>query len=233
LGFLQAAQAICLIATIATNAMRLPLAAIHDECRAMTKPFSPACERNSAPILAVLRGVLRHRTRILEIGSGTGQHAVHFASHLPHLQWHTSDLAENHPGIHAWLEEAALDNVAPPVVLDMQAPDWPDIAFDAAFTANTAHIMAWPQVETMFAGIAARLPPDGLFCVYGPFNYEGRFTGQGNADFDAALWAAAPHRGLRDIEAVTSLAGEQGLVLQADNAMPSDNRLLVFARAAA
>ena len=198
----------------------------------MSKPFSPACERNSAPILAVLRGVLRNASSVLEIGSGTGQHAVHFARHLQHLQWHASDLPENHPGIHAWLEEAELDNVLPPVALDMQSPVWPGIAFDAAFTANTAHIMSWPQVETMIAGVAARLPPGGLFCIYGPFNYEGRFTGQGNADFDAALKAAVPHRGLRDFEAVVTVAAAHGMTLQADNAMPADNRLLVFGRTA-
>ncbi len=198
----------------------------------MNKPFSEACERNREPILAVLRNVLRHCRSVLEIGSGTGQHAVHFGSHLPHLQWQTSDLAENHPGIDAWIDAAKPGNVLAPIALDMAAPAWPQRRFDAVYTANTCHIMSWPQVETMMAGVACVLEPAGVFCIYGPFNYNGACTSEGNARFDAALRQQAPHRGIRDIEAMTSLAARNGWYLQADHAMPANNRLLLFAGAA-
>ncbi len=214
----------------------------------MNKPFSPACERNQDPILAILRTVLPCPVAIgdapsacgaagvpdvldvLEIGSGTGQHAVHFARHLPYLRWQTSDLPENHPGIEAWRTDAALENVLSPLSLDMQRPVWPGRRFDAVYSANTAHIMSWQQVETMIAGVAGMLVPDGRFCLYGPFKYEGNHTSAGNATFDAALRADAPHRGIRDIEDVRARALAAGLILQADHAMPANNRLLVFVR---
>lgn len=194
----------------------------------MTKPFSAACERNRDPILAHLRSILADRRRVLEIGSGTGQHAVYFGQHLPHLAWQASDLPDNLAGIHAWLDEAALPNVLPPVGLDMSAPAWPAASFDAVYSANTAHIMSWPQVQVMLAGVAALLPIGGVFCLYGPFNVDGRPTSEGNARFDAALRVDVPHRGLRDLEAVQAEAALHGLPLQADHPMPSNNRLLVF-----
>jgi cyclopropane fatty-acyl-phospholipid synthase-like methyltransferase len=196
----------------------------------MNKQFSSACERNRQPILDVLKIELATCTRVLEIGSGTGQHAVFFAAQLPQLIWQTSDLAQNHPSIQAWMEEAKLPNVLPPIVLDMAQPVWPSEGFDAVFTANTCHIMAWPQVESMFAGAAHILPPGRKLCVYGPFNYAGKFTSPGNAQFDASLRAQAPHMGIRDIEAMQSLAHAQGFVMQADHAMPANNRLLVWQR---
>lgn len=193
-------------------------------------PSSPACERNREPILGVLRSVLADARSVLEIGSGTGQHAVHFACHLPHLHWQTSDLPDNHAGIEAWRRHAALDNLAAPVVLDMQAPDWPAGSFDAVFSANTAHIMSWPQVQTMFAGVAGLLPAGGLFCLYGPFRYGGAFTSEGNAVFDAALRADSAQRGIRDIEAIDALAALHELPRVADHDLPANNRLLVFRR---
>lgn len=194
----------------------------------MTKQFSAACARNQEPILAHLRTVLIDTTRLLEIGSGSGQHAVFFGAHLPAIIWQTSDLPQNHASILAWQREADLPNVLPPLALDMGAPDWPTASFDAVFSANTCHIMAWPQVQQMFAGVGTLLPSGGLLCVYGPFNYGGQFTSAGNAQFDAALRQQAPHRGLRDFEAVDRLAIAAGLVLQADHAMPANNRLLVW-----
>jgi hypothetical protein len=190
------------------------------------KAFSPACERNREPILAVLRSLFADRKRVLEIGSGTGQHAVHFAAHLPHLQWQTSDLPENHAGICAWLNEARLPNLLPPLSLDASTPDWPSFEWDAVFTANTCHIMSWREVEGMFAGVGPGLPPGGKLAIYGPFNYGGRFTGPGNAQFDMSLRAGNPLRGIRDFEAVDTLARGHGLVLLDDVAMPADNRLL-------
>jgi SAM-dependent methyltransferase len=194
----------------------------------LDKPFSPASERNREPILAVLRSLFADRRRVLEIGSGTGQHAVYFAAHLPHLQWQTSDLPENHPGIKAWLDDAQLPNLLPPLSLDAAAPAWPAYDWDAVFTANTCHIMSWEEVEAMFAGIGRGMPPGGRLAIYGPFNYGGRFTGPGNARFDTSLRAADPHRGIRDFEAIDALARRQGLRLTDDIAMPADNRLLAW-----
>ena len=196
------------------------------------KLFSAACERNRAPILAVLRTLFADRKRVLEIGSGTGQHAVHFAANLPHLQWQTSDLPENHPGIRAWLDEAGLPNLLPPLLLDAATPDWPSFEWDAVFTANTCHIMSWKEVEAMFAGVGRGLPPGGKLAVYGPFNYGGRYTGPGNAQFDASLRAGNPLRGIRDFEAVDALAKRHGFELTDDIPMPADNRLLAWQKTA-
>ena len=197
----------------------------------MSKQFSSASERNREPILAVLSTEMAASHQVLEVGSGTGQHAVFFAAHMPHLIWQTSDLAQNHASISAWIQEANLPNVLPPLLLDMEQPDWPVQTYDAVFTANTCHIMAWHQVENMFAGAAQRLNAGGKLCVYGPFNYAGKFTSDGNFQFDAALREKAPHMGIRDSEAVNALAQAQGLHLLADHAMPANNRLLVWQRA--
>ena len=196
----------------------------------MDKPFSLACERNRAPILAVLSTVLQSHCSVLEIGSGSGQHAVYFGGALPHLRWQTSDLMGNHDGIRTWLKDTALANVMAPIALDMTAPVWPTAVFDAVFTANTCHIMAWPEVETMFAGVGTLLAPGGVFCIYGPFNYQGTYTSAGNAHFDTVLKAGSPHRGIRDIEALLTLAESSGFYLQADHAMPANNRMLVLLR---
>ena len=182
------------------------------------KPYSEACERNREPILAVLQRVLAGSKKVLEIGSGTGQHAAYFAPALPHLTWQASDVAVHLPGIREWGVE--------PIELDVDGA-WPMIDADAAFSANTCHIMAWPQVERMFAGLGA-IATLKMFCLYGPFNYGGKFTSESNARFDAMLRARDPLSGLRDIEAIVTLAGKQGMVLQEDNAMPANNRLLVF-----
>jgi SAM-dependent methyltransferase len=197
----------------------------------MSKQFSSACERNREPILATLRELLATRTRVLEIGSGTGQHAVFFAAHLPHLEWQTSDLPHNHASIIAWQQDAQLHNVLPPLALDAAAAEWPAACFDAIFSANTCHIMAWHEVQAMFEGVGRVLLPGGVLCIYGPFNYGGAFTSASNAQFDASLRAQQPHMGIRDFDTVNALALAQGLTLQADHAMPANNRLLVWQRA--
>lgn len=192
------------------------------------KPHSAACERNREPILALLREVFADRRKVLEIGSGTGQHAVHFAAAMPWLQWQCSDRAENLPGIRAWCEEAALTNLPPALQLDVAADAWPVEKFDAIFSANTLHIMSWAEVELLFAGIARVLAAAGVVAIYGPFNIDGRFTSASNAAFDRSLKLAVPHRGIRDREAVEALAARHGLRLRADHAMPANNRTLVF-----
>lgn len=192
------------------------------------KPFSEACARNKEPILAILRQVLKNSKQVLEIGSGTGQHAVFFAAALPHLRWQTSDLAGNHSGIHAWIRASGLANVLTPCVLDVDAPVWPVPDMDAIFSANTVHIIAWPQVENLFGGVGRTLRVQGLFCLYGPFNYRGEYTSASNAQFDVWLKQRDARSGIRDFEAVDDLARQQGMVLQDDYAMPANNRILVW-----
>lgn len=192
------------------------------------KPFSQACENNKDPILGVLRESFVTARLVLEIGSGTGQHAVYFAAHLPHVIWQTSDLSENHPGILAWLEDAALSNLRPPLSVDVSQDEWGVDAVDGVFSANTAHIMSCPQVAAMFAGVGRVLKSGGIFCLYGPFNYQGRYTSDSNARFDQWLKARDPRSGIRDIEALTTLAEQHELTLTADHAMPANNRTLVW-----
>ncbi len=192
-------------------------------------PFSPAAERNRDPILAVLRPLLAQCRRVLEIGSGTGQHAVHFAAAMPHLVWQTSELPEQLPGLRMWLDDAALPNTPPPLVIDA-ARALPAGRWDAAFTSNTLHIMHWPQVEQLFAALPEALEDGAVFAAYGPFNRDGRFTSDSNARFDASLRADDPGRGIRDFEAVDRLARAAGLALLADHAMPANNRCLVWQR---
>lgn len=194
-------------------------------------PDAPATSRNREPILAVLREHFADRRRVLEIGSGTGQHAVHFAAALPHLEWQASDRCGNLPGIRAWLAEAALANTPPPIELDVARGPWPDGTFDAAFSANTLHIMAWSEVERMFAGLERVLATDARLVIYGPFNVGGEFTSASNAAFHADLGARAPHMGLRDLEAVDDLARSIGLAFVADIGMPANNRCVVWHRA--
>jgi SAM-dependent methyltransferase len=191
------------------------------------KPFAPACERNREPILTVLREHFADRRRVLEIGSGTGQHAVHFAAALPHLTWQASDRAANLPGIRMWLEEAALPNTPRPVELDVHGP-WPAEVFDAMFTANTLHIMGWDEVECLFDALPRVLGADAVVAVYGPFTYGGHFTSESNAAFDARLRAENPRQGIREFEAVEALSRRAGFTLVADHEMPANNRTLVF-----
>jgi hypothetical protein len=184
------------------------------------KPFSEASEHNRAPILGILKRVFSNSRFVLEIGSGTGQHAAYFAPELPHLVWQASDVAENLPGIREWVSDP------PPIELNVEK-EWPNLEADAVFSANTCHIMSWPQVERMFEGIG-KIPTLKIFCLYGPFNYGGKHTSESNARFDAMLRASDPSSGIRDLEKIKALAEREGLSLAEDNAMPANNRLLVF-----
>ncbi|WP_296249058.1 DUF938 domain-containing protein [uncultured Stenotrophomonas sp.] len=206
-----------------------------------SKPYSESCERNSAPILQVLQQHLGQARTVLEIGSGTGQHVVHFAAAMPWLRWQASDHCDYLPGIRQWLDEAALPNT--PVPLELQAvigeglqplpplPVHDGVAgFDAVFTANTLHIMGWEQVQALFAGLPSLMAPEGLLVAYGPFNYNGAFTSDSNRNFDGWLKARDPRSGIRDFEAVDALARAQQLELREDVAMPANNRCLVWRR---
>ena len=197
----------------------------------MDKPFAPSCERNKAPILQVLKPLYAGVSHVLEVGSGTGQHAAHFAAALPHLVWQCSDVPAQLPGMRLWLDEAALPNLPPPLALDV-GQGLPRGRFDAVFTANTLHIMGWSEVQRLVEGLAAVLTGNGLFTAYGPFNLGGRFTSEGNARFDAELRQADPRRGIRELEAVDALARAAGLQLLADEPMPANNRCVSWRRIA-
>lgn len=200
--------------------------------------WSEACERNRDPILAVLRRLLQDRQRVLEIGSGTGQHAEYFAAQLPHLQWQASDHPDYLPGIAERLAAAGLPNAPIPWQLQAVLAPVPGLAplpaaplgFDAVFSANTLHIMSWPHVQALFAGLPAVMADDALLCVYGPFNYNGNYSSESNREFDGWLKARDPASGIRDAEAVDALAAAQGLRLVDDVAMPANNRLRVWRR---
>lgn len=194
------------------------------------KPYSEACEQNKQPILAVLQEVFSQPGLIVEIGAGSGQHAVHFAHALPHLRWQPTDLAENLPGIELWLAEANLPNLNPPLELEVCRQPWPLTQAAGVFSANTTHIMAWSAVECLFTGVGQVLEPGGAFCLYGPFNYGGAYTSASNAEFDQWLRSWNPDGGLRDFEALDRLAAGNGLRLQHDYPMPANNRTLVWVR---
>jgi SAM-dependent methyltransferase len=190
--------------------------------------FSDACERNKGPILEVLRTAFAGRTRVVEIGSGTGQHAVHFARHLSYLSWQPTDRAEYLPDLAERIAAEGPPNLASPVELDVLQEPWPALRGDAVFSANTLHIMSWPAVEALFAGLPRVLVQGGVLAIYGPFKYGGRFTTGSNAAFDAMLRERDPESGVRDFEAVNALAESAGARLQADHAMPANNQLLVW-----
>jgi Protein of unknown function (DUF938) len=192
------------------------------------KTYSQACENNKNPILGVIREAFSQSLTVWEIGSGTGQHACYFASELPHLTWQPTDLPENHPGINAWRDEAQLANLNQPLVLDVTSPIWPCDGMDAVFTANTLHIMGWAYVEILFDRLKTYLNPLAKVCIYGPFNYNGNYTSDSNANFDLWLKNRDLLSGIRDFEAVMALAERAGLRLLKDNPMPANNRLLVL-----
>lgn len=216
------------------------------------KPYSEASERNKQPILDVLQRHLIGAARVLEIGSGTGQHAVHFAAGLPHLTWQPSDRPEHLDGIRQWVTEAALPNLRAPLPLwaeagqgacglassdastlqCLMADGGSPAGFDTVFTANTLHIMGWSEVEALFSGLPALLRDGPVKLIaYGPFNRDGKFTSQSNRDFDAWLKARDAKSGIRDMEAVDALARAQDFALTDDVAMPANNRTLVWQRA--
>lgn len=200
------------------------------------KPHSPSCDRNQDPILDVLRVHFADCREVLEIGSGTGQHAVHFAAAMPWLRWQCSDHADALPGIRLWLDDAALPNTPSPFELQAvlePAPGFspsPSGRYDAVFSANTLHIMGWPEVEVLFGALPQVLADDAMVAVYGPFNDRGAFTSDSNREFDGWLKARDLRSGIRDVEAVNALAEGIGLHRIADIAMPANNRMLVWRR---
>lgn len=192
------------------------------------KPYSQACENNKDPILSVLKRTLVTPGDLLEIGSGTGQHAVYFARHLSHICWQPTDLEINLAGIRAWLRDVHLSNLKQPIMLDVSRTRWPITRVDYVFSANAIHIMSWKMAENMMHGIKKMLQPGGKLVLYGPFNYAGYYTSPSNAQFDQWLKDRDIESGIRDFEAVNELAEKAGLSLSEDCEMPANNRTLVW-----
>ncbi len=192
--------------------------------------FSEASERNKDVILDVLREAFVQCSTVLEIGSGTGQHVVHFARQMSGLVWQPCDTSEYLGGLRARLDAEAPENVAGPVELDVRMNPWPVSGFDAIFSANTLHFMSWECVEQFFRGVGRALHENAVLCVYGPFRYGDEFTSASNANFDQYLRQSDPLRGIRDFEAVNALAEAEGLKLIKDVAMPANNQSLVWRR---
>jgi cyclopropane fatty-acyl-phospholipid synthase-like methyltransferase len=193
-------------------------------------PFSEACERNKGPILEVLRIAFADRAQVLEIGSGTGQHAVHFAAHLTHLVWQPTEQLAYLPDLASRVKLEGTRNLRQPTVLDVKQTVWPLRSVDAIYSANTLHIMGWTEVEALFRGVDAVLSPHGIVCVYGPFRYDGAYTSESNRDFDRMLKERDPLSGLRDLKELSTLAERYALRLRTDHDLPANNRLLEFVR---
>jgi len=189
------------------------------------KQYSEARRQNQDPILSVIKPLLKHKSHILEVGSGTGQHAVYFARQMPHLHWQTSDRPDYHPSINAWLSEAKLNNISTPISLDV-TEQWPNLSVDAIFSANTCHIMNWQMVECFFAGVGQLLKLNEDFLLYGPFNYNGSYTSSSNANFDVWLKQQNPQSSIKHFEDLDKLALKANLTLVKDYPMPANNRLL-------
>jgi cyclopropane fatty-acyl-phospholipid synthase-like methyltransferase len=193
-------------------------------------PFSAACERNKDPILEVLRIRLAGRAQVLEIGSGTGQHAAYFARALDHLIWYPTEQLAYLGDLAERVKLEGSHNLRVPTLLDVRQAVWPVRSVDGIFTANTLHIMSWAEVTALFRGVGNVLAPGGVLCIYGPFRYAGRYTSDSNQEFDRMLQERDPQSGLRDIQAITPLAGQYGLRLDADHDLPANNRLLIYTK---
>ena len=198
----------------------------------MNKPFSQACENNKRHILDILKNALTNKKYVLEIGSGTGQHAVYFAKKMPYLTWQTSDLPVNHDGINQWIDADNLLNIKRPISINLadKSPSFKNYldTVDAIYSANTLHIVCWDYVENLFEIAEQTLPTDGLLCIYGPLKYQGEFTSDSNANFDIWLKDRNPVSGVRDFEKVISLARKCHFTLVHDIEMPANNRFLLF-----
>lgn len=192
------------------------------------KPYSESCEQNQDVILETIKPLLTNSKHVLEIGSGTGQHAVHFADAMPHLIWQTSDQIMYHDGIKQWLDDSNLNNTPPPIQLDVSNDPWPTIDIDTIFSANAVHIMSWQNVVDFMNHAGDLLSSEGQLILYGPFNYDNKYTSDSNARFDVWLKQNNPQSAIRDFEAMNKLAEDKGLYLINDYAMPANNRILCW-----
>ncbi|WP_426416768.1 DUF938 domain-containing protein [Aestuariirhabdus sp. LZHN29] len=197
----------------------------------MEKPLSQPCLRNQQAICEALRVHFAGVSRVLELGSGTGQHAVYMAARMPHLQWQPSELAGALAGIELWRQEAGLDNLLPAFELDVSRRPWPiEGTYSGAFTANTLHYVGWSVVEALLGGVVDALEQGRCFCAYGPFNREGRYTSAGNRDLDVWLRQRDPASGIKDIAEISDVAAGLGLRYLGEETMPANNLLLRFER---
>lgn len=194
------------------------------------KPFAESCEQNKLPILKVLEQYLSDKNHLLEIGSGTGQHAVFFSQQFPHITWQTSDQKQYHDGIHLWIDESNLDNVKYPLEIEVCKP-WPELEkMDVIYSANTTHIMSWEDVKCFFEGVGNTLKLGGHFILYGPFNFNNQFSSDSNAQFDKRLKERDPLSGIRNFEDLCILGEQNGLHFEDNIEMPVNNRILVWVK---
>lgn len=204
------------------------------EVRAGAKQHAPATARNRESIRGVLAGVLPRDGSVLEVGAGTGEHAVFFAGAFPHLIWQPTDAdPDSLASIAAYAAEAQLPNLRPPIFLDACCPPWSglgDQPFDAVVSINMVHIAPWRACEGLMEGAGRALRPSGLLLLYGPFRIDGRHTAASNAAFDQSLKAMNAEFGVRDVTEVVAAAAAHGLALAERVAMPANNLMLVFTR---
>lgn len=194
----------------------------------MQKPYSESCDQNKAPILSIIEPLFTSCTDVLEVGSGTGQHAIYFAEKMPHLRWHCSDCAPYIAGIKQWIDESDVPNVMAPIVLDVSDSQWPTLSVDAIFTANSIHIMHDQDVTNFIKGVGRLLKKGGHLMIYGPFNYDGSFTSASNESFQQWLKSRDLLSGIKHFEDIVSLASSNALQLCKDYEMPANNRILHF-----
>jgi len=194
----------------------------------MVKPYAESCAQNQQVILDVLKTLFTEKGELLEIGSGTGQHAVFFTEHLTHLNWQPSDLESEHAGMKMWFAELEHSRIQKPLVLDVDMPDWNIEKKDYVFTANTTHIISAEQAVKMMRHVGACLKSGGLFAQYGPFNYNAKYTSESNANFDVWLKQRNPKSCIKDFETIQALANENTMKLFRDIEMPANNRILVW-----
>ncbi len=194
----------------------------------MNKPYSTSCEQNKQVILSIISPLFSSLSHVLEIGSGTGQHAIYFAEKMPHLTWHPSDCRAYLDGINSWVVDAGLNNVKPPFELNVSTSQWPEIDVGAIFTANSIHIMHQQDVVNFIREAGCLLKQHDRLVIYGPFNYNGLYTSDSNERFDQWLKQQDPLSGIKHFEEINSLAEENKMRLVTDYEMPANNRILYF-----
>ena len=194
----------------------------------MEKPFSKYCENNKQPILEVIAQYFTDDGVVLEIGSGTGQHAMYFAEKLPHIYWQTSERSDHIEGVNQWLNAYRKYNLGRPFEIDVKQDKWPIDKVKGIFSANTSHIMRWQSVEKMFQHSGELLLPSHYFCLYGPVNINGEYTSDSNKQFDQFLRSDNPKMGLRNLEDLQELAKTNGLEFVQKHDMPANNFIMVW-----
>ena len=193
------------------------------------KPFAPAAEENREAILNVLREEFKFTSSVLEIGSGTGQHAAYFSQQLPHLTWQSSDKFEMLAGINMWLNDTNTQNTPDAIELDV-CSHWPQQNYQGAFAANVAHIMHWHEIEALFSGLDHVLTSSAVFCLYGPFNIDGKYTSESNRRFDQWLKNRDPESCIRDRKNLDQLALKNNFQASTEFDMPANNKILSWRR---